>query len=97
MTTYVHAALVRAPLLAPADLRRLALPEAEHTQHVPNPARDAHHEPDLDVAPGRLEIHVRARDELAEDVDRLGGVERVAERSAERRLARVEAVVLAAW
>lgn len=77
--THVDAPLLGAGLLAPPELGRLALPKSEHAELLANPARYALHESDLEIASGCLEIDVRARDEVAQDGDRLRGVERVAE------------------
>ena len=81
--THVDAPLLGTPLLAPPELGRLALPQPEHTELLANPAGDALHKPNLEVAAGCLQIHVRARDEIPQDSDRLRGVERVAERRPE--------------
>lgn len=88
--TYVDVTLVSTPFLSPADIIRFALAKAEHAEHVTDPPRDALHEAQLDVASRRLQIDVRLGNDVAEDVDRLRRVERVAKCRTERRLCRMK-------
>lgn len=91
--TYVNAAFLGTPLLTPADFGCLALTEAEHAQHVPHPKRHALDEAYLDVAAGSLEVDIRPRDKVPEDIDRFRCVERIAECCTECRLAGMQAVI----
>jgi hypothetical protein len=90
-TTYVGCRTLLADF-APAELGALALAEPKHAQLCANPARDPRDKVRVQaLLAARGDVHVRLRDELAERVQRLGRVERVAQRRVEGRLRGVQA------
>lgn len=88
--THVDIPLLSVALLAPPELRCLALPKSEHTELLANPARDALHQADLETTARSFEIDVCARDEFTEDADGFWSIERVAERGSEGSLTCME-------
>lgn len=69
--------------LAPSKLRWVPFPKTEHLKHVPNPSRHTLHDLDVHFVCARVDIHVGARDQVPQDVNRTGRIEGIAKRFSE--------------
>ena len=90
-STYINTFFSRISLLSPADLRRLSFAQSEHAEHLPDPARDSHDDANFEILPARVDIHVRARHEVAKYAQCFRCVERIAKGCSECILTGVEA------
>jgi len=80
---HVHGGRAILGELAPSKLRWVAFPKTEHPKHVSNPSRCTLHEFNVQFVCARVDIHVGARDEVPQDVNRTGRIKGIAKRFSE--------------
>lgn len=68
---------------APSKLRWVAFPKTEHPKHVSNPSRYTLYDFDVQFVCARVDIHVSARDQVPQDVNRTGRIKGIAKRFSE--------------
>jgi hypothetical protein len=69
--------------LAPSKLRWVPFPKTEHPKHVSNPPCYTLHDFDVQFVCARVDIHVGARDQVPQDVNRTGRIKGIAKRFTE--------------
>ena len=86
--------LRRAGNIKDSTIGSIAMPsfaQPEHAEHLPNPACNSHNDANFEILSVRVDVHVRARYEVAKHAECLRCVEGIAERHSECILAGVEA------
>ena len=66
--------------LAPSKLRWVSFSKTEHPKHVSDPSRNTLHDFDVQFVCMRVDIHVGARDQVPQDVNRTGSIKGIAKR-----------------
>lgn len=80
---HVHGGVAILGELAPSKLRWVTFPKTEHPKHASNPSRYTLHESDVQFVCARANIHVGARDQVPQDVNRTRRIKGIAERFSE--------------
>ena len=78
--THVHGGRAILGDLAPSKLRWVTFPQTEHPKHVSNPSRYTLHGFNVQFVCARVNIHVGARDQVPQDINRTGRIKGIAKR-----------------
>jgi hypothetical protein len=65
--------------LAPSKFRRVTFPEPKHPKHISNPSCYTLYDADVQFVCTRFNVHVGARDQVPQDVNRAWCIKRIAE------------------